>query len=660
MFLNHFGLRVYPYSLTPDTDLFFSGGGHGPILDTLLRAIISGEGFIKVVGEVGSGKTMLCRLLCQRLPANIQSALLLNPNLSPKNLLSAILQEFRLTSVEKKDKLAERQILLDHLVKLNRNGQRALILIEEAHCMPEATLESLRLLSNLETGRAKLMQIILFGQPGLDRNLRTDATRQMLERCTTSITLPALSLKDTDAYLQYRLQASGYHLDRLFSKQAVRCIHRTTQGRMGQINILANKALQIACNDSAKMIQNKHVLQAINHSEMPRKVACWYRPALVTAGVAALLASGIVLHSWATNPLLATMYPSVKAINTIVEQRVSHLLVAETQPLVHLTRLEQESKGSAMTVAADIQSEASIVEDSSRTVADKQDGSSETPVDVSLPYALTHESVNSAETVRETKVLADQSEATIESTVVPYAIPHEVVRADAMAANPIAPYAITNESVSLRKIATEFDAPYAITNESVTVSETVIDSKPPDVITHAAVNQSLPAEEKPLLSIQSETAAAPVVVASAEIPNQWERFTDQPDFSMAIPPLPYLKANDALREEILAAHHWLEMGKDDHYSIQIVLLHNEGGIEQLQKQLGGMMPPLTQLDMKIFRLKNDYLLIYLNEFGSYKESLQILHRLPANLKAGNPSIRSLARLKQTIRKLALVQTESSG
>ncbi|MBF0429256.1 MAG: AAA family ATPase, partial [Magnetococcales bacterium] len=303
MYLDHFSLRALPFSLTPDTDLFFTGGGRGEALEKLLTAIDAGEGFIKVMGEMGSGKTMLCRALCHRVPKSVQVALLLTPNLPPEYLLPAILQEFRLPPVEKNDMLAARQSLLNHLVTLNRQKQRALILIEDAHCMSVATLEVLRMLTNLETAHAKLVQIVLFTQPQFDRNLKTSSASQTLERFTTTLTLTRLSLNDTELYLHSRLQACGFKGERLFSSRAVLCLYQASQGRIQQINILAHKALQIGFKDASPLITSRHAMLAISANVFSRAATGWYRPALAAAGVAALLAGGFVLHSGANNPL---------------------------------------------------------------------------------------------------------------------------------------------------------------------------------------------------------------------------------------------------------------------------------------------------------------------------------------------------------------------
>ena len=183
MYLNHFGLDEPPFRITPHTDFFFAGANRGATLEALLYAITHDEGIVKVSGEVGSGKTMLCRVLAERLPAHVDTILLANPSLGREEMLYAIFDELDMDVGDERQPLLLR-MLQDHLIKLYGEGRRVVVLIDEAHAMPQETLEQIRLLSNLETSHSKLLQIVLFGQPELDAHLSMPDMRPLKERIT--------------------------------------------------------------------------------------------------------------------------------------------------------------------------------------------------------------------------------------------------------------------------------------------------------------------------------------------------------------------------------------------------------------------------------------------------------------------------------------------
>ena len=174
MYLDHFGLHEAPFRITPHTDFFFAGANRGATLDALIYAITQDEGIVKVTGEVGSGKTMLCRMLLERLPANVETIYLANPSLSRDEILHAIADELQASAAERPDRTCCMRTLQDRCSSIHAAGRRVVMLIDEAHAMPPETLEEIRLLSNLETNRHKLLQIVLFGQPELDERLGAD------------------------------------------------------------------------------------------------------------------------------------------------------------------------------------------------------------------------------------------------------------------------------------------------------------------------------------------------------------------------------------------------------------------------------------------------------------------------------------------------------
>lgn len=294
MYYAHFGLKQPPFKITPNTEFFFSGGNRGAVLDALVYAISSGEGIVKVVGEVGSGKTMLCRMLEGLLPENIERVYLANPSVAPEDILHAIAFELQLVLPAGADRLQVMQALQDYLIQRHADGRQVVIFVEEAQGMPLATLEEIRLLSNLETRHDKLLQIVLFGQPELDVNLNEQHIRQLKERITHSFNLGPLGEKDIEDYLISRLRTAGYFGPPLFTKAAVKRMLKASEGLVRRINILADKALLSAFSENAYAITPKHVGIAIKDSEFGSedtpaansKKAYWLALATLLAGLA--------------------------------------------------------------------------------------------------------------------------------------------------------------------------------------------------------------------------------------------------------------------------------------------------------------------------------------------------------------------------------------
>ena len=271
MYYPHFGLKEPPFKITPNTDFFFSGGNRGAVLDALVYAITNGEGIIKVVGEVGSGKTMLCRMLQTILPERIESIYLANPSVAPEDVLHAIAFELQLKVPKNADRLKVMQLLQAHLLNRHAEDRQVVIFVEEAQGMPLATLEEIRLLSNLETKQDKLLQIVLFGQPELDANLSETHIRQLRERITHSFHLEPLGTKDIGEYLISRLRAAGYHGPHLFSAAAIKKLSAGAEGLARRVNILADKSLLAAYADNVYQVTPTHVKAAIQDSEFGRK-----------------------------------------------------------------------------------------------------------------------------------------------------------------------------------------------------------------------------------------------------------------------------------------------------------------------------------------------------------------------------------------------------
>ena len=289
MYLSHFGLDEPPFRITPHTDFFFDGANRGATLEALLYAITHDEGIVKVSGEVGSGKTMLCRVLMERLPKNVDMIYLSNPSLARDEILLAIAEELKLGVGASRPALVLRA-LQDHLIKVYADGRQVVVLIDEAHAMPLETLEEIRLLSNLESSRHKLLQIVLFGQPELDDNLNLPQMRQLKERITHNFRLEPLIRDDIAQYVMFRMRAAGYRGPDIFSPAAIRGLTKASRGLTRRVNILADKSLLAAFSQNTHEVTGKHVRAAIRDSEFhrPRRRlrTGWIVAAAAVAGVA--------------------------------------------------------------------------------------------------------------------------------------------------------------------------------------------------------------------------------------------------------------------------------------------------------------------------------------------------------------------------------------
>lgn len=300
LYLEHFGLREPPFRITPHTDFFFTGANRGPTLDALIYAITQDEGIVKVTGEVGSGKTMLCRMLLERLPANVESLYLANPSLSRTEILGAIADELGIPANGKTTHSMIRT-LQDALVQRYAAGKKVVILIDEAHAMPAESLEEIRLLSNLESKAAKLLQIALFAQPEIEQRLAANDMRQLRERITQHFDLSPLKAGEVGSYLEFRLRAAGYHGPNPFSERAVEQIGRISEGLSRRINILADKGLLAAYSAGTYKVDSSEIQTAnqdARFSPLRQKTPFNYRPLLWGMGGGVAIVSLAAAFAW--------------------------------------------------------------------------------------------------------------------------------------------------------------------------------------------------------------------------------------------------------------------------------------------------------------------------------------------------------------------------
>ncbi|CAJ1921558.1 hypothetical protein HLBENOHH_04261 [Aeromonas dhakensis] len=273
MYLNHFGLQEAPFGLTPNTGFYYGLPPHEEALQVLNWALAQGEGFIKVTGEVGTGKTLLCRKLLSELGSEerpVRLAWLPNPHLNPAELRIALALELGL-AVRDQSELDLTDRIHRHLIALHQQGSRVVVLIDEAQALPDETLEAIRLFGNLETESSKLLQIVLFGQPELDARLAKPHLRQLRQRIGFSYCLRPLRFDETRAYLEHRLQISGYRGAPLFGGRALRQLWCASRGIPRLINILAQKCLMLAYGQGARQIDSRLVRLAVRDTDDARR-----------------------------------------------------------------------------------------------------------------------------------------------------------------------------------------------------------------------------------------------------------------------------------------------------------------------------------------------------------------------------------------------------
>jgi len=279
----HFGLRELPFAITPDTSYFFACRASQEALNTLLVAVSNGEGFLKVTGEVGTGKTLLCRKFLALLDERWVSAYVPNPSFEPRSLMLALAEELELGAEAGVDQHHLLRAITRELLNQARAGRRVVLCMDEAQSMPLETLEALRLLTNLETEKRKLLQVVLFGQPELDRRLEQESIRQLRQRIMFEQRLTGLAEDETGAYVAHRLAVAGYDGPRLLHPAALRELHRASRGVPRLVNILMHKSMLLAYGEASRSVEKRHLRGAIADTPAATPPRRWWLPMLRAA-----------------------------------------------------------------------------------------------------------------------------------------------------------------------------------------------------------------------------------------------------------------------------------------------------------------------------------------------------------------------------------------
>jgi MSHA biogenesis protein MshM len=295
MYLYHFGLRELPFTLTPNTNFYLGLEPHNEALAVLLTALKTGEGFIKVVGEVGTGKTLLCRKLLNEIPEHFVTAYIPNPYLKPDELRRAVAVELGVKQAQRMSLQLLTQRIQQRLLELHSQGHSVVLILDEAQALPAESLEALRLFTNLETETRKLLQVVLFAQPELDERLAENAFRQLKQRITFSYKLRSMTALEVEHYIQHRLQVAGYKGASLFNRALTKKIAKVSNGIPRLVNIICHKMLMLSYGEGTYQLSNKHLVSAIKDTE-GMQIKMSHNKSFICLLIIALVAS--LYYSW--------------------------------------------------------------------------------------------------------------------------------------------------------------------------------------------------------------------------------------------------------------------------------------------------------------------------------------------------------------------------
>lgn len=294
MYLYHFGLQQLPFTLTPNTNFYLGLTAHNEAFAVLVTALKTGEGFLKITGEVGTGKTLLCRKLLNELPDHFVTAYIPNPYLKPDELRRAVAVELGVKQAQRMSVQLLTDKIHQRLLELHQQGHSVVLILDEAQALPAESLEALRLFTNLETESRKLLQVVLFGQPELDHRLAQTEFRQLRQRISFSYQLRAMTAKEVFQYIQHRLMVAGYKGAALFSYPLCRKITYASRGIPRLVNVLCHKMLMLAYGEGHYQITNRYFSLAVKDTEDARK----FTLASQWIIVASALVSLSIVASW--------------------------------------------------------------------------------------------------------------------------------------------------------------------------------------------------------------------------------------------------------------------------------------------------------------------------------------------------------------------------
>lgn len=267
MYLYHYGIKELPFTLTPNTNYFFGLPSHKEAIAVLVTALKTGEGFIKVTGEVGTGKTLICRKLLNELPQDFVTAYIPNPYLNPVELRRSVANELNVSLTDHSDQQEFTHRIQQQLIHIHQQNKGVVLIIDEAQALPVESIEALRLMTNLETESRKLLQVVLFGQPELDEKLALPELRQLKQRITFSYTLRLMDADQVYQYVRHRMAVAGYRGAEIFNRKCAELMFKASKGTPRIVNVLCHKALMLAYGEGKQQVTLSHLQIAIKDTE---------------------------------------------------------------------------------------------------------------------------------------------------------------------------------------------------------------------------------------------------------------------------------------------------------------------------------------------------------------------------------------------------------
>lgn len=267
MYLYHYGIKELPFTLTPNTSYFFGLPSHKEAIEVLLTALKTGEGFIKVTGEVGTGKTLICRKLLNELPDHFIAAYIPNPYLTPSELRRSVASELNVVLTDHADQQEFTQRIQQRLIQIHQQNKGVVLIIDEAQALPVESIEALRLITNLETESRKLLQVVLFGQPELNDKLSLPELRQLKQRVTFSYTLQLMDADQVYQYVKHRMNVAGYRGALLFDRKCCSMLYKASKGTPRIVNVVSHKALMLAYGEGKQKVSPTHIKLSVKDTE---------------------------------------------------------------------------------------------------------------------------------------------------------------------------------------------------------------------------------------------------------------------------------------------------------------------------------------------------------------------------------------------------------
>jgi MSHA biogenesis protein MshM len=607
MYYEHFGLTQPPFKITPDTRLFYEGGKRGDILEALAYVILSGEGIVKVVGEVGSGKTMLSRMLDVRLPEHVDIVYFANPSLAPRDVLYAIALEMKIELPRDVDRIHALHMLQETLLERHAQGRQVVCFVEEAQSMPLETLEEIRLLSNLETHVAKLLQIVLFGQPELDDNLDQQSIRQLRERIVHSFYLDPLGSTDLSSYVSFRMRSVGYRGPDVFTRGAYKALAKASEGLIRRVNILGDKALLAAYADNSHQVTEKHVRTAVKDSEFGRSARKGgrRRGAGIAAGLVVTLAAGWLLGSGKlTTQQQVSESPKPRGSDTPL---ASAALASETSP-ARAPSAPREPVPQAAPEVAQPQAVAEVAQPQALSEAVQPQAVAE----IAQPQALSE----AVQPVAETLAASSQTPGT-----------------PAAPAMPRVPQFPDNEA----RIAQQIEA---ATRESSQPSSLSVLSFATDTLTVPSLSAPAPIELQSIAPPDTRVSGTDGAIASTPGANAATATTRA---SEPIAGAKVISGARLLEQRLSATVGWLSQANQDSFSIQLMLA-NQNKQANLERFLEGWQAGADIQDLYIYRTTirgSVWYAVLLGQYPSIQAAKAVLDGLPEGLKRHKPFVRNV-------------------